>query len=42
MSDVKVEDKGDTSSSYSEGYGGATFAEAIWNQFDADTLCDRG
>ena len=42
LSDVKVEDKGDTSSSYSEGYGGATFAEAIWNQFDADTLCDRG
>ena len=41
QSDVQLEEK-DTPESYVEGYGGAAVASAVWEQMDADTLCDRG
>ena len=39
--DVELDDK-HSGDSYVEGYGGETIARAVWNEVDADTMCDRG
>ena len=39
--DVELDDK-HSADSYVEGYGGETIARAVWNEVDADTMCDRG
>ena len=39
--EAKFEDA-DKPESITEGFGGQTLMQAIWEQLDADTLCDRG
>ena len=41
QSKAELDDK-QNADSYVEGFGGETIARAIWNEMDADTLCDRG